>query len=101
MTPDDGREVVEIGVDGMYRSEAWSSFWHRDDARKLVAAALTAIEASGWRIVPVESKSFARELGEASIRARSASPKATGDALSQTDGAEPTPPKVRTPEEAR
>ena len=48
-------EVVEIGVDGMYRSEAWSSFWHRDDAHKLVLAAITAIESSGrWKLVPVE-----------------------------------------------
>lgn len=33
---------VERAADAMYRSEVWSSFWHRDDARKLARAALTA-----------------------------------------------------------
>jgi hypothetical protein len=110
--PDDARELVEIAARGIYDAYAgpepitsWKCISTRDHKmhRKLARAALTAIEASGWKIVPVEpSDAMVAAGANADIedfcgmtcvaniyRAMiAASPKATGDALSQTDGAE-------------
>lgn len=38
----------------MMNAEPWSSFWSHEDAAKLVRAALSAIERSGFKVVPVE-----------------------------------------------
>jgi hypothetical protein len=118
--PDEGREVVEIVARALAKYEGISYATYRQSCDDQAHAILTAIEASGWKIVPVEidrrmadagssaydhpsvymggpsegGRLIARRIWKAML---SASPKATGGALSQTDGAEPTPPKVRTP----
>lgn len=45
-------DLVERMIDAMYRAEAWSSFWSRDEAGKLVRACLAEIEAAGYQVVP-------------------------------------------------
>ena len=52
--PDAGKKLVEVVARGMQTAEEWSTFWGHDDACKLAQAALRAIEAAGYRIVPVE-----------------------------------------------
>ncbi len=47
-------ELVEKCTDAMFKSEPWSSFWSRDEARKLARACLSSIEAAGYAVVPKE-----------------------------------------------
>ncbi len=43
--------VAAIMADGALRSVAWSSFFSRDEAKELMRAALTALEAGGYAIL--------------------------------------------------
>lgn len=43
--------LVDKIVDRMYRDEAWSSFWSREEAAKLARACLLAIDSSGTHVV--------------------------------------------------
>jgi predicted CoA-binding protein len=60
-------KIVEIGVNGMVAAEAWSSFWSREDAAKLVRAALAALEQAGYAVVPVNpTEEMCRPAGKRS-----------------------------------
>lgn len=45
-------KLIETMALGVRRSVAWSSFWSEDDARELMRAAITALEAAGMVVVP-------------------------------------------------
>lgn len=46
--------LVDAATDAMCRNEAWSSFWSRDEAAKLVRSVIATIEVQGLQIVPVK-----------------------------------------------
>lgn len=48
-------EAIKTMALAMHASAAHSSFWSVDDLRVMAASALTAIEAAGLAIVPVEA----------------------------------------------
>ena len=52
--PDARKKLVEVVALNIQSAEEWPIFWSHDDACKLAQVALLAIEAAGYRIVPVE-----------------------------------------------
>jgi hypothetical protein len=77
---DDGLGRYKMHGDVRLRAIEWEHLYadEQDDFLQSARAILTAIEASGRRIVPVDPKSRARELWEDAARdALSASPKVT------------------------
>jgi hypothetical protein len=47
-------DLEEKCTDAMFKSEPWSSFWSRDEARTLARSVLSCLEENGMVVVPKE-----------------------------------------------